>query len=210
MKNIRGYIEHIRESGLGHDSRKAFIEAVKREDLRKALIKAVRNKDFHQCKKIIDAGAEVNTNIDWMGVTLLSFALYSQSPDIAKLLIDAGAEVNAESNLGRYAIHIAVANGYYDVVKRLIEAGANIDLKNFENQTPLDMALSNRRRLPDGIHIAKLLIQAGAEIDLKAKFGTFKEFSDSFGGDIKWIPRDLIPPEWRDSAKFTGTFGGFY
>jgi ankyrin repeat protein len=160
MKNIRGYIEHIRESKSA-------------DRLGKELIWAVMDGNFDKCKKLIQAGANVN---------------------------------GKESKIsGRTPLHWAAYGGNIDIAKLLIDAGAFVDIKNRSGFTPFHGAVNMKH-----VNIAKLLIQAGAKINLKTHFNTFKEFSDFFGGDVKWVPLELIPPEWQESAKFTGTFGGFY
>jgi ankyrin repeat protein len=193
MKNIRGYIEHIRES-----------ESADR--LGKELIEAAKDNDIDLCKELIDEGATIDV-VDWFYYTALHWAVDNGNADIAKLLIDEGADLTISNVNGWMPLHLAAYKGRPHMVKLFIDAGANVDIESDDDdkETPLDVAISEKH--PD---VAKLLIKAGAKIDLKAKFGTFKGFSDFFGGDIKWIPLELIPPEWRDTAKFTGTFGGFY
>jgi ankyrin repeat protein len=259
MKNIRGYIEHIREQHKPEN---------RLDDL---LFSEVKNNNLDGCKKLINAGANVNA-LDSRIFSPLHWAAIKGYADIAKLLIDAGANVDIKNTYVDSApLTLAARNGHTDVVKLLIDAGADVDVKikrqlvplywaavgdhadivkllidananmnkgdedgitalhgaahfgktniakilidsgalldltDADNWTAFDFAIDN-----DNLDIAKLLILAGANIDLKAQFGTFKRFSDFFGGDVKWIPLDLIPPKWRESAKFTGTFGGFY
>jgi serine/threonine-protein phosphatase 6 regulatory ankyrin repeat subunit A len=267
MKNIRGYIEHIRESDFEYPTGMN-------------LINAVISGNIDRCKKLIDAGAFVSAKLhEYENRTPLHWAAYYDRTVIAKLLIDAGADVDALDKNRWTPLHQAATSGVENVVKLLIDAGAKLDIKNnnsdtallcavidnnpgvvkllidagadvtldgengwsplhwavleghthivkllidkniginkidINNRTPLYVAIIRGKRAKNAgkyVNIAKILIQAGAEIDLKTHFKTFKEFSDFFGGNIKWIPQDLIPPEWRESAKFTGTFGGFY
>jgi ankyrin repeat protein len=199
MKNIRGYIEHIRES------EQKYVFPTDASALTHMLIKAVDSADLDECKSLINAGADVNKpNRD--GFLPLQLAAFNGNTDIVNLLVDAGARVNMHPE---YAIksesplHYAAFEGHIDVVKLLIDAGAFIDAKNKLGRTPLNLAAFREHQ-----NAAKLLILAGA--DIKSHFKTFKEFSDFFGGDIKWVPLDLIPSDWHESAKFTGTFGGFY
>lgn len=91
------------------------------------------------------------------GATLLMQAAKLNSVGTAKLLIAAGAEVNALDNDGRSAIHFAamqpligaVHAGYPDtygprgggeMVETLIAAGAQTEIRDKNNQTPLEIA----------------------------------------------------------------------
>jgi ankyrin repeat protein len=197
MKNIRGYIEHIRESKSANQ-------------LAKELISAILFDDFDECKRLIQAGANLDfveaPNVVSPGDVPINWAVAKNNTNIIKLLIDAGADVNLTDSNGWSPLHVAASRGYAHSIKLLIDAGAKVNvLDKYTYRSPLHRAISNGYP-----KVAKLLIQASAEIDLEAQFGTFKEFSDFFGGDIKWVPQDLIPPEWYDPSKFTGTFGGFY
>jgi hypothetical protein len=275
MKNIRDYIEHIRESKSANE-------------LNNKLVLAIKQRNIAECKRLIDAGADVNAKVvtnrsmlthalrrnyldvakllviagadiedkDDLNNAALQYSISSKCDeehyDFAKFLIDAGAVVDAGGFDGRTALYRAVSAGCLNTIKLFIDAGASVNKTDDEHSTPLHWAVHNMDFLNNKIdniikilidaeanvnikdkwgktpldHLmmrtflmprnnkilesVKLLILAGAEIDLKAQFGTFKRFSDFFGGNIKWVPIDLIPPEWRESTKFTGTFGGFY
>jgi ankyrin repeat protein len=193
MKNIRGYVEYIRES----ESIDELID----------LSTAIYLGDVKTTKRLIDAGVNVNADPRDSDTQFppLHWAVIRNKGDIVKLLVHAGAKLDSRLSGGWSIMHTAVVYSNIDIIKFLIDAGADIDALDDYKWTPFYWAIFKKR--PDA---AKLLIQSGAEINLKTQFGTFKEFNDFFGGDVKWIPGDLIPPEWRESAKFTGTFGGFY
>jgi ankyrin repeat protein len=166
-------------------------------------------------KLLIDAGADPDAE-NKHAATPLHHAAGLHKVDIVKLLIDAGANLDKiGSRQKQTALHMATYEEDIDIVKLLIDAGAEVNITNHDSFTPLEI-LFNQFNYPEhfrdnvNFKLVKLLIQAGAKINLKTYFNTFKEFNDSFSGDIKWIPLNLIPPEWRDTAKFTGTFGGFY
>jgi hypothetical protein len=167
----------------------------------------MNDKNIDRIRELIDAGADldVRTSNDVDNYLPLHWAAFWGNIDTMKLLIDAGVNLDGGTKLidDDTALHVAVRERKPEAVKLLIDAGADIDRINDRGLTALDVAIEFGFQ-----EIIKLLVLGG--VDLKAEFGTFKEFNDSFGGDIKWIPPDLIPPEWRESAKFTGTFGGFY
>jgi ankyrin repeat protein len=53
-----------------------------------------------------------------------------------KLLLENEADVNA-------ALHAAATEGDFSVVKELLKKGADCNVKDNDNQTPLDVAIAN-------------------------------------------------------------------
>src|SRR6266851_3245116 len=70
--------------------------------------------------------------------------------DVAKLLIERGANVNAVDNQGGTPLHVAATRGSLDVAKVLIAAGAK-NLRNKQNQLPIDLARSSSGNDPAGL-----------------------------------------------------------
>ena len=74
----------------------------------------------------------------------------------------AGSAVNAVTSNGDSPLHIAVSHvGGKGLWKFLLTKGANINLKNYENETPLAVAAKNRH-----FEVCMGLIKAGAKVDL--------------------------------------------
>jgi ankyrin repeat protein len=60
--------------------------------------------------------------------------------DAIKLFVDAGADVNAINDLGNTALHYAAQTGATRIIEFLVSKGAKLDVQNFQNKTPLDLA----------------------------------------------------------------------
>lgn len=60
-----------------------------------------------------------------------------------KRTIALGVDINKGDYDNRTALHLAAAEGHYDVIKYLIDKGANIDATDRWNMTPLDDAKAN-------------------------------------------------------------------
>ena len=60
-------------------------------------------------------------------------------------LLAGGAEINARGDMGRTALHDAVAHGHYEVAKTLLEAGASPLIKDEFNATPIEIAQMYKR-----------------------------------------------------------------
>lgn len=63
---------------------------------------------------------------------------------VIRQLIAADSEVNFQVN-GATPLHAAAEKGYSAIVQLLIDSGANLLAKNFEGETPLDIALANKK-----------------------------------------------------------------
>jgi ankyrin repeat protein/predicted TIM-barrel fold metal-dependent hydrolase len=137
--------------------------------------------DLQTVEKLIDAGANVNANIQ--GVTALHLAAKAGEIAVAKLLIANGADVNAgewtplqeaasrskemvellvtkgaDINTGKWTpLHNAVY-GPYEIVELLISKGANVNARDALGRTPLFYAQHQGRT-----KIVELLRKHGAE-----------------------------------------------
>lgn len=81
--------------------------------------------------------------------TVLHVAATYGKYEIVKLLIEeGGANLDIVDNEGYTALHYAAERGRYEIVKLLLEKGANLNIKNDDDQTPLELAetLSNQSR----------------------------------------------------------------
>lgn len=111
-----------------------------------ALIKAVENGNFVIAKLLIENGANVNCQTNFIKSRInqspLHYAINSKNENslrITKLLIDNGADVNAKNDLDETPLHLAIKNSF-DKTKILIDNGANINIRNEKGKTALDIA----------------------------------------------------------------------
>ncbi|MGM7637195.1 ankyrin repeat domain-containing protein [Bacillus sp. Hm123] len=100
------------------------------------LIQAVERKETAMINKLIEEGANINTQ-DSEGRTATMIATYNNDVETAKLLIDAGADVNIQDNMGNNPFLYAGAEGYIDILKLTIEAGADPAITNRYGGTAL-------------------------------------------------------------------------
>ncbi len=93
----------------------------------------------------IAKGVEPNTQ-DLYGNTALHTAVYFSNIVGTELLLAAnGIDVNVQNDCGDTPLHRAAYYGYIDIVKMLIAAKVKLNIENYDNQTPLDLAELNGR-----------------------------------------------------------------
>ena len=113
-------------------------------DKHSALLVAARDDYPNIVKMLIDAGADIGQRGYMMNAIAFHKAGYKGNPEVMKLLInhkDAQKYINDQGpNNGYTPLHDAIWHGHSETAKLLIEAGARLDIKNYENDTPLDMA----------------------------------------------------------------------
>jgi len=100
------------------------------------LIRAVERKETDTIRRLIDAGADVNSQ-DLEGRTATMIATYNNDADTAKILIDAGADVNIQDKIKNNPFLYAGAEGYIDILKLTIKAGADPSITNRYGGTAL-------------------------------------------------------------------------
>ena len=125
-------------------------------DVNTDLIEAVKNNQTNEVKRLIEAGADVNTT-DVRGDTPLIKAAYGGNFELTKLLLDLGADIHASSDGGHTSLHGAALNGDEKLAELLIDAGADPEASTIMGLTPL--LLADRSANPN---IVRLLVQSGA------------------------------------------------
>jgi ankyrin repeat protein len=122
------------------------------------LLVAVRNGDHSQVRKLIEAGADVNT-VDDDGTTALMHSVIESDVRMMKLLIEKGANVNLKNALDSTALMYAATN--LAKTRVLLDAGAEVKVKGRRGATPMSVALTTLGATP----VLKLLVSKGGELE---------------------------------------------
>jgi len=122
------------------------------------LLTAIRNGDHAQARKLIDAGADVNT-VDKDGTTALMHSVLESDARMMKLLIDKGANVNSKNAQDSTAVMYAATN--LAKTRVLLDAGADVKVKGKRGATPMSVAVTTFGSTP----VLKLLVSKGAELE---------------------------------------------
>lgn len=98
--------------------------------LNKKLVDAVRADKYAEVQKLLNQGANANTE-EYPGNTVLGRAVINGSLEIVKLLIVYGADVNGYGYffINHSPLVNAASHGYRDIAIALVSAGAQIDKK---------------------------------------------------------------------------------
>jgi hypothetical protein len=94
-----------------------------RQDIRTELLEAAKSGQSEQVKKLLDAGADVNTqNAD--GFTALKWAVVRGHTSTVQILLNAGANVNILDNRSQTPLMLALEEDQTQIVELLKKAGA--------------------------------------------------------------------------------------
>ena len=141
-------------------------------------IDAIRNNNLHALTEAVEAGADVNF-FDHFGQTVLVWAAYTGSQEMAEYLITNGAD----PNLGRNPpLHYAARFGRPQMVQLLLKHGADVLKVDGENKTALDQARSASGSGKEGRHdeVVKILEMA-QETRQSTQFEEDDEDDEEFG-----------------------------
>ena len=154
---VRGQAEIVKlflEAGMSPNAKQGGITA---------LMETSRRGKTHSeiAAALIRAGAEINVQ-DPYGVTPLSFAAMSGSPETIRMLLKSGANVKAKDVDGRTALIETLTtenNLPPETIEELIQAGSEVNVRIYGGLTPLMIAAAGNSR------ILKALIRAGADLN---------------------------------------------
>ncbi|MCQ6561299.1 ankyrin repeat domain-containing protein [Paenibacillus mendelii] len=102
----------------------------------KQLIQASERKETDTVRKLIEEGANINTQ-DSKGRTAAMIATYNNDAATVKVLVEAGADVNIQDSMKNSPFLYAGAEGYLDILKLTIAAGADPSITNRYGGTAL-------------------------------------------------------------------------
>lgn len=107
---------------------------------------AAMTHDVSVLDKLLSLNASINAS-DKLGNSPLHYACqHADSTAIVQKILDAGALINTQNNKGETALHLAAADGNLDVVKLLVAHNANAELKDMQNETPLQEAIKTHHQ----------------------------------------------------------------
>ena len=141
------------------------------------LYKSVWDGELILVKKLISAGAQVDTPSPGSRWTPLMAAANNGHNDILIALLDAGANINNKDHQGRTPLFMAAFGGHEDVVRTLIDKGADVTLMTIPDHTPLMIAANNGHN-----NILIALLDAGADINNQDNQGLTPLFMATFEG----------------------------
>ncbi|MCM3878249.1 MAG: ankyrin repeat domain-containing protein [Thermoanaerobaculia bacterium] len=124
----------------------------------KALKEAVDRGDVELARKLIAAGADVNTKGAY-DQTLVLDAASRKDPALLRVLVDAGADVNTPNTYGVTPLSAAAEQGNLEHVKTLLKGKAKVNARDTAGSTALTVAV-----LRGYVDVVKTLIAAGADV----------------------------------------------
>lgn len=135
----------------------------------------------HGHAKIVEGLLERGANplqLDGLGYTPLILATADGKLNVVNKLLDYGdcAIDTKFSDQGCSALFIASVHGRTSIVKSLIEHGADINTVDFDNKTPLMVAISRKKW-----DVAKFLLEAGADLSaINSSRATLMDYTNAF------------------------------
>lgn len=91
------------------------------------LIAAAKFGNYEYAHLLMENGANLDAQMEYLGYTALMFAVERRHYKIAFELIKRGADVNIKDNQGYTVLMIAVINDNLELVNKLLEKGADVD-----------------------------------------------------------------------------------
>jgi ankyrin repeat protein len=131
--------------------------------------------DLNELQKFLNKKKNADVK-DKKGKTPIFWTAANGHSEVTQRLIDYGAKVNSKAKMGKNLpkeyfvtpLHKAAKNGHLDVLTLLIESGADanaiIDSGDIPHETPLDLAIKNKKTAA-----AELLKKHGAKKAKKLK-----------------------------------------
>ena len=109
------------------------------------LHRAALRGDLQAVKKLLNEGADATklSANNWTPLHAAAICVYMLDPEITAALLKNGADPNAKGLNGWTPLHLDSLSGDTRMLRDLLEAGANPALKDEENKTPRDLAVSS-------------------------------------------------------------------
>jgi ankyrin repeat protein len=126
-----------------------------------AVLAAAKKGDIAAVKRLLDAGAAVNSS-EADGSTALHWAVESDDSEMARLLLRSGADAKRANRYGVTPLQLAAVNGNAAVVRDLLDAGADPNAVLPEGETVLMTAART-----GATQVVTLLLDRGAAVDAR-------------------------------------------
>nr|XP_023018160.1 uncharacterized protein LOC111507134 [Leptinotarsa decemlineata] len=124
------------------------------------VLRAVVEQDFRKVRHFVRLGKSVNVN-DSSGNTPLHVSVLKNNTEILDYLLSQPTiDVNVQNFNGETPLFLSLKLDNIDIAKTLIRFGANVNLQNYEDVTPLHLAVT----FPE---VAHQLILNGAHLDAR-------------------------------------------
>ena len=133
------------------------------------LMNLARYATAEDCKKLIDAGADINArNKDGSTALMLATCNGEDGETVCDLLLKAGAGINEKNNDGWTPLMWAARYSTPEVCRKLIDAGSDVNARKKDGSASLMLATCNSE---NASAICDLLIQNKAEINVQNNDG---------------------------------------
>lgn len=177
------------------------------------LYKAAENGNYNEVTRLLNEGANVNTQGDYGESPLAAAAgngyeeivklllknhalvdakdlenatplMRATTPDIVEILLRAGADINAADRAGRTAVCHAVMRKNFSVMQALLENGANLEIVDYLGYNPIMHAAGSG----DGELIMLLLTTPNRKMIIRARAGIKAiQISQKPSKDVLWL-----------------------
>lgn len=122
--------------------------------------------DLKIVKFLVNEGCDVNAKTSYGATPVIEAAWNLNSKPIVEYLIDYGVDVNGCNVDGWTLLHLACRNKWLEIIKSIVKKNADINAQNFENDTPLHIAVEAYKS--DGkTDLIKYLLNAGANCNIE-------------------------------------------
>lgn len=171
------------------------------------VLRIVRSDDVKALGFALLEGLDASGRIDESsGMTLLHFAILSNSTGVVRELLQAGADVEADSAAGT-PLYAALMFGVNElnpskreskgeIVDLLLTAGANVNVLNEWGDSPLNVAASGRN-VGFCLEMARKLVDRGAHVNVKNDF-SLTPLHEAFA---VFVVEDLDPSPHPDTLE---------
>ncbi|KAJ8681062.1 hypothetical protein QAD02_016849 [Eretmocerus hayati] len=133
------------------------------------------NSSWGVMKKLIDAGAELNT-VDENNVSVLVLAVWKGDYFLTKNLISSGANLNITQRWSNSALEIALRTCRKDIVELLLKCGASVTVQDKNSFSIINIVLKCIEKKQEYLDILNLIIKYGAADGSECKKYYMKSF----------------------------------
>ena len=130
------------------------------------LLAAAYANDVDEAERLIEAGADVNTDKSMQSAYLIATSEVGDDPRLLELTLANGARVNDKDSYNGTGLIRAAERGHPRIVRRLLEAGIDRDHVNRLGWTALHEAVVLGDGGPDHVATVRALVRGGVDVDV--------------------------------------------